>query len=86
MLRKINNISELENIFNEALKEHAQTVAVELTIPRQKDTEFVINRYRNIKTKLGYYKRTFGDNLVHNKVPDIKIVSAGYGDADLFNE
>lgn len=36
MLRKINNMSELEEIFNEALREHAQTVAVELTIPKQK--------------------------------------------------
>lgn len=84
MLRKINNMSELEEIFNEALREHAQTVAVELTIPKQKDTEFVINRCRSIKTKLGYYKRTFGENLVHNKVEDIRIVSAGWGDADLF--
>lgn len=85
MLRKIETMTQLEEIFNEALKEHAETVGVELTIPRQKDTEFVINRYRNIRTKLGYYKRTFGENLVHNKVPDIKIVSAGWGSADLFN-
>lgn len=85
MLRKINKMSELENIFNEALKEHKQTIAVELTIPGQKDTEFVINRYRNFRTKLGYYKRTFSENLVHNKVPSIKIISAGYGDADLWN-
>lgn len=84
MLKKINNMSELEFIFNEALHEHAQTVGVEVTIPGQKDTEFIINRYRSIKNKLNYYKKTYGDNLVHNKVPSIKIVSAGYGDADLF--
>ncbi len=85
MLRKIESMTELENIFNEALKEHAQTVAVELTIPGQRDTEFVINRYRNIKTKLGYYKRTFTEELVHNKVPSIRIISAGHGDADLWS-
>lgn len=85
MLRKIDKISELEDIFNEAIKEHAQTVAVELTIPGQKDTEFIVNRYRSIKNKLNYYKRTYDENLIHNKVPSIKIVSAGYGDADLFN-
>ncbi|MFR3182177.1 MAG: hypothetical protein ACLTPN_00925 [Clostridia bacterium] len=85
MLRKIDKISELEDIFNEAIKEHAQTVAVELTIPGQKDTEFIVNRYRSIKNKLNYYKRTYGEDLVHNKVSSIKIVSAGYGDADLFN-
>lgn len=85
MLRKIESMTELEDIFNEALKEHAQTVAVELTIPGQRDTEFVINRYRNIKTKLGYYKRTFTEELVHNKVPSIRIISAGHGDADLWS-
>lgn len=86
MLRKVEKMSDLENIFNEALKEHAQTVAVELTIPRQRDTEFVINRYRNIKSKLAYYKRNFGDNLVNNKVEGLRIVSAGWGDADLFTK
>ena len=85
MLRKIEKISELEDIFNEALKEHAQTVAVELTIPGQRDTEFIVNRYRSIRNKLNYYKRTYSADLIHNKVPSIKIVSAGWGDADLFN-
>ena len=84
MLRKIETMSELEDIFNEALKEHAQSVAVELTIPGQRDTEFIVNRYKSIKNKLNYYKRTYGENLVHNKVPSIKILSAGYGDADFW--
>jgi hypothetical protein len=84
MLRKINSINELEDIFNEALKEHAQSVAVELTIPGQHDTEFIINRYKSIRNKLNYYKRTYGENLVHKKVSSIKILSAGYGDADLW--
>lgn len=86
MINKIKTMSELEDIFNEALKVHAQTVAVELTIPGQKDTEFIINRYRSIRNKLNYYKRTYNDDLVHNKVPSIKIVSAGFGDADLFDK
>lgn len=85
MLRKIEKFSELEDIFNEALKEHAQTVAVELTIPGQRDTEFIVNRYRSIRNKLNYYRRTYSEDLVHNKVPSIKIISAGWGDADLFN-
>lgn len=84
MLRKIETMSELEDIFNEALKEHAQSVAVELTIPGQRDTEFIVNRYKSIKNKLNYYKKTYKENLVHNKVPSIKILSAGYGDADFW--
>lgn len=86
MLKKINTMKELEDIFQQAIKEHAQSVAVELTIPGQKDTEFIINRYRSIKNKLNYYKRTYGENLIHNKVASIKILSAGWGDADLWNE
>ena len=74
MLRKIEKFSELEDIFNEALKEHAQTVAVELTIPGQRDTEFIINQNRSFRNKLNYYKRTYNDDIVHNKVPSIKIV------------
>ena len=84
MLRKINTMSELESIFNEALQNHAQSVGVELTIPGQRETEFVMNKYRSFKPKLKYYQRMFGEDLVHNKVPTIKIVSAGYGDADLW--
>ena len=57
MLRKIETMSELEDIFNEALKEHAQSVAIELTIPGQRDTEFIVNRYKSIKNKLNYYKK-----------------------------
>lgn len=84
MLRKISTMKELEEIFNEALKEHAQSVAVELTIPGQKDTEFIVNRYRSIKNKLNYYKRTYNESLIHNKVSSIKILSAGWGDDDLW--
>ena len=86
MLTKIEKMSELENIFEEARKNHAQTIAVEITIPGQRDTEFIINQNRSFRNKLNYYKRTYNDDLVHNKVPRIKIVSAGFGDADLFDK
>lgn len=85
MLKKINHIDELENIFNEALKNHAQSVAVEVTIPGQKDTEFIVNRYRSIKNKLFYYKKAYNELLENNRNKNIKIISAGYGDADLWD-
>lgn len=85
MIKKISTMKELEDIFYEALKNHAQSVAVEVIIPNQKNTEFIINRYSSIKNKLYYYKRTYGENLVHNKVESIKILSAGYGNADLWD-
>ena len=84
MLRKIKTMTELENIFNEALENKEKSVAIEGTIPGQRETEFIVNRNRSIKNKLAYYKRTYGENLVHNKVPSIKILSAGYGDTDFW--
>lgn len=85
MLTKIEKMSELEAIFEEAKKNRAQTIAVEITIPGQRDTEFIINQNRSFRNKLNYYKRTYNDDLVHNKVPSIRIVSAGFGDANLFD-
>lgn len=86
MLKKINNIQELEKIFNEAIKEKAQSVCVEVTIPFQRDTEFIINKNKSIRNKLNYYKKIYGEDLVHTKNEHIKIVAAGYGDADLWEE
>lgn len=85
MLKKINTMKELEDIFYEALKNHSQSVAVELTIPHQRYTEFIVNRYSSIRNKLYYYQHTYNENLIHNKVDSIKIISAGYGDADFWD-
>lgn len=85
MLRKVNNMKELEDVLYDGLRAHAQSIAVELTIPGQKDTEFVINKYSSIRNKISYYKRTYGEDLAHNRVPSIKILSAGYGDTDLWD-
>lgn len=86
MLRKIHNMKNLENIFNEALKSHAQSVAVEVTIPGQRDTEFIVNKYKSIQNKLNYYKRTYDEKLIHKRNPRVRIVAAGWGDADLWEE
>lgn len=86
MLRKVNNIQELEDVFNEALQNHAQSVAVELTIPNQRYTEFIVNRYSSIRSKLNYYKKIYNENLVHNRNDRIKIISAGWGDTDFWEE
>lgn len=86
MLRKVKNMEELKDIFYEASRGHAQSVAVEMTIPNVDATEFIINRYKNIKNKIKFYERTFDQDLVNKKAPGIRIISAGYGDADLWNE
>lgn len=68
------NIKYLETVFNNA-KENGLDVCVEVTIPGQDDTEFIINKNASIENKLAYYKKTYDDNLVHKHCKEIKIVN-----------
>ena len=68
------NIKYLETVFKNA-KENGLDVCVEVTIPGQDDTEFIINKNSSIKNKLKYYKKTYDENLVHNHCKEIKIVN-----------
>lgn len=86
MLRKVNSMKELKDVLYDALRNNAQSIGVEMTIPGQKNTEFVINNNKSIKSKIYYYERTYNDDLVNKKIDSIRIVSAGYGDADLWDE
>ena len=65
----------LEGVFLEA-KEHGYCVAIEVTIPGQEQTEFILNRAESIDNKLEYYKNAYDDNLVHKHCKDIRIVDA----------
>lgn len=66
---------ELIKVFNRA-KENNKYVCVEVTIPGQKDTEFIINKCESIDNKLKYYLDTYDDKLQHNRNKDVKIVRA----------
>ena len=66
---------ELTIIFMDA-KSNKTDVGVEVTIPGQKDTEFIINKNKSIDNKLDYYLATYDDDLRHKNNPDIKIVKA----------
>lgn len=50
---------------------------IEVTIPNQKETEFIINKPQSIKNKIEYYKNTYDENGVHKHCKDIHIVDAG---------
>lgn len=50
---------------------------IEVTIPGQNDTEFIVNKPESIENKIKYYKKTYDDNGVHKYCSDIKIVDAG---------
>lgn len=66
-------IEYLEKVFKEARKEGLD-VCVELTIPGQEETEFIINKNSSIENKLEYYKNTYNEKGVHKNCSSIQIV------------
>ena len=51
---------------------------IEVTIPGQKRTEYIVNYPESLDYKIEYYKRTYNSEGVHNNCPDIRMVSAGW--------
>ena len=85
MLRKINTMKELENICYEGLMSEDNSIAVEISIPgREGNSEFIITKRQNIKGKLNYYKKFYNENLVNVKNEAVRILSAGHGNVDLW--
>ena len=66
---------ELAIIFMEA-KANKRDICIEVTIPGQEDTEYIVNKNRSIDNKLDYYLQTYDDNLVHKHNEAIRIVNA----------
>lgn len=73
LLLIIMNINYLETVFKHA-KSQGLDVCIEVTIPNQDDTEYIINRNESIENKLSYYKKVYDEKLVHKNCKDIKIV------------
>lgn len=44
---------------------------IEVTIPGQNGTEFIVNKPESIENKIKYYKKTYDDNGVHKHCSDI---------------
>ena len=87
MLRKINTMKELEDICYEGLMSEDNSIAVEISIPgREGNSEFIITKRQNIKGKLNYYKKFYNENLVNVKNEAVRILSAGHGNVDLWEE
>lgn len=66
---------QLINIFMEA-KRNKCDICVELTIPCQNDTEFIVNKNKSIENKLKYYLETYDDELKHCRNNNIRIINA----------
>jgi hypothetical protein len=77
---KITTMKQLETIFANAIEDDSSAVFVEVTIPNQNYTEFIVNKLESLENKLAYYKNTYTQDLVHSKCDAIKIISAGVTD------
>lgn len=50
---------------------------IEVTIPNQIGTEYIVNQSQSIDNKIEYYKNTYDENGVHKSCSLIQIVDAG---------
>lgn len=67
-------------------KENNKSVGIEVTIPGQKDTEYIINKNESINNKLEYYKDTYNDKLEHIRNKEIKIVNVFVVDSEFLRK
>lgn len=58
----------------EEIKKNKQDLCVAVTIPGQKDIEYIINKNKSIENKAKYYFQTYDDNLKHCMNDRIQIV------------
>ncbi len=74
-MKEFNNLQDLIDICSKA-KECNSDVALELTVPGQKETEIIIVKNSNIDYKLDYYCKNYNENLELNRCKDVKILRA----------
>ena len=51
-------------------------IAIEVTVPGQKSTEVIVNRYENLDNKLAFYTKAYDENCIHCMNKEVKIVTA----------
>ena len=64
---------ELERFFK-LTKETGMDICVEVSIPGQEESEFIINKNSSLDSKLAYYLENYDDELRLKKNKDIKII------------
>ena len=74
-MQELNKFQDLIDICIKA-KECNRDIALELTVPGQKETEIIIIQNSNIDYKLDYYCKNYNENLELNRCKDIKILKA----------
>lgn len=72
---KIETIGQLNMVFTQA-RDEKKDICVEITIPGQEETEYIINKNTSLGNKLAYYEKAYGENLVYCMNDKIRIISA----------
>lgn len=67
---------ELIEVFKMA-KENKNDIYVAVTIPGQKEFEYIVNKHKSLDNKLEYYCKAYDENCVHCMNDQIRIVDAG---------
>lgn len=73
------NMSSLQQVFETAIKNNSEYVAVKVSMSGFEGCEIIINPTNNFQAKLEYYKNAYNDNLTLKTFNGIKIIDATYG-------
>lgn len=73
------NMEALQYIFEKAIKDNSEYVAIKVSMQGFDGCEIIINPRENFKAKLNYYKNAYNDDLTLKTFNGIKIIDATYG-------
>lgn len=73
-------IKNLENCFDEAIKQNKKYVGVKIRMQDFPRAEIIINERENFEKKLHYYKNAYSEDLSLKTSSGIRIVGFTYGD------
>ncbi|MGL4656374.1 MAG: hypothetical protein ACRCWM_10910 [Sarcina sp.] len=74
-MSKRNTMTDLEQTFEKAIECDDKYIVIFVECEGCEAPEMIINRRPNFEYKLDYYKKTYGDDLVHKFAKDIAIKS-----------
>lgn len=69
----LKTIEDLEAIINKAIATK-QPLGLFIEMPDFEEPEMIINPVVNLEKKLGYYKKTYDENLEHKHAKGIRII------------
>lgn len=73
------NMINLENCFEEAIKQDCDYVAIRVRMVDMPKDEIIINPRENFEIKLNYYKHAYNDDLTLRHNANVRIVGCTYG-------